>query len=210
MSLPRVLIVDDHRVVVDGLVLLLGEQFEVVQTVTDARAALDAVLRLHPDIVIIDLSMPHLSGFEIIRQIAHRCPHTKAIVLTMHADGQLAMEAIRLGAAGFVLKEASGEELVTALGVVLRGGTYLASAVTKEVLTLMAGAAEPGRVELTAPQREVLRLLVQGQRAKEIAATLELSTRTVESIKYKAMHALNVHSTAELVRYVVEHRLVPF
>jgi DNA-binding NarL/FixJ family response regulator len=210
VSLPKVLIVDDHKVVAEGLVRLLSGYVEVVDTINDGRLVLDAVRRLQPDVILLDMSMPNVTGLEAMRQLKNHGISSKVIVLTMHADENLAVEALKMGASGFVLKESSGEELLTAIDVVLRGDTYLASGLTKEILTLMVGAAEPGRIELTPQQREVLRLIVRGQRAKEIAGTLATSTRTVEAIKYKMMQSLNVHSTAELVRYAIEHRLVTF
>ena len=152
--------------------------------------------------------MPNVTGLEAMRRLKERGIAFKAIVLTMHADPSLAVEALKTGASGFVLKEASGEELLTAIEAVLRGNTYLASALTKEIVTLMVGATEPSRVELTTQQREVLRLIVRGLRTKEIAAALAASTRTIEATKHKIMQLLNVHSTAELVRYAIEHRLV--
>jgi DNA-binding NarL/FixJ family response regulator len=210
MNLPKVLIVDDHRLVAEGLVQLLSGRFEVIGTVTDGDSVLDAVLQYQPDVILLDASMRNVDGLEAMRRLRAHGVAFKAILLTMHADPKLAVEALRAGAAGFMLKEASGNELLTAIDVVLRGDTYLATGLTKEVLTLMVGATDPSRVELTVQQREVLRLIVRGQRAKEIAATLQTSTRAVESTKYKIMQLLNVHSTAELVRYTVEHRLVTF
>jgi DNA-binding NarL/FixJ family response regulator len=210
MSLPSVLLADDHKVVVEGLVRLLSQHYRIAGTVADGRLVLDAVSRLRPDAILLDLSMPHVSGLEVIRQLSAHGLTFNAIVLTMHADPNVAVEALKAGARGFVLKESSGDELLAALDVVLRGGTYLPAAMTKDILRLMVGAADPNRVELTVRQREVLRLIVRGQRAKEIAGTLSLSTRTVEATKYKVMQALNVHSTAELVRYAIEHRLVTF
>lgn len=210
MSLPRVLIVDDHQVVAEGLVRLLSDGFEIVSTINDGRLVLDAVSQFTPDVILLDISMPHVSGLEAMRQLRQLGVESKAIVLTMHADPSLAVEALKAGASGFVLKESSGEELLTALEVVLAGGTYLDSALTKEVVTLMVSGADPSRVELSTRQQEVLRLIVQGQRAKEIADTLAISTRSVEAIKYKMMQSLKVHSTAELVRCAVEHRLVTF
>lgn len=210
MSLPKVLIVDDHKVVVEGLIRILGDRFEIVDTIMDGRLVLDAVSRLRPDIILMDLSMPNVSGLDAIRQLTDHRAECKTIVLTMHADPALAVEALKAGASGYVLKESSTEELLSALQVVLQGGTYLASTLTKDILTLMVGATDPGSVELTTRQREVLRLIVQGQRAKEIAAILEMSTRSVEATKYRMMQALNVHSTAELVRYAIQHRLVAF
>jgi DNA-binding NarL/FixJ family response regulator len=210
MSLPSVLLADDHKVVAEGLVKLLSQHYEIAETITDGRLVLDAVSRLRPDAIVLDLSMPHVSGLEVIRQLTAHGLTFNAIVLTMHADPHVAVEALKAGARGFVLKESSGDELLAALDVVLRGGTYLASAMTKDILRLMVGAADANQVQLTVRQREVLRLVVMGQRAKEIAGTLALSTRTVEATKYKVMQALNVHSTAELVRYAIEHRLVTF
>jgi DNA-binding NarL/FixJ family response regulator len=210
VNLPKVLIVDDHKVVAEGLVRLLSGHFEVVDTVNDGDFVVDAVLRHRPDVILLDASMPNVSGLEAMRRLKARGIPFRAIVLTMHADPTLAVEALRTGATGFMLKEASGEELLTAIDVVLRGDTYLASGLTKEIVTLMVGTTEPARVELTTQQREVLRLIVRGQRAKEIAGTLDTSTRSVESTKYKIMQLLNVHSTAELVRYAIEHRLVTF
>ena len=210
MSLPKVLIADDHRVVAEGLVRLLSDRFDIVATVNDGDGVLDAAVRLRPDVILLDISMPHVSGLEAMRHLRRREIDSKVIVLTMHANAALAVEALKAGASGFVLKESSGEELLTALDVVMSGGTYLVSSLTKEILTLMVGATDPTHVELTTQQREVLRLIVRGQRAKEIADLLEMTTRSVEAVKYRMMHLLNVHSTAELVRYAVEHRLVEF
>jgi DNA-binding NarL/FixJ family response regulator len=205
-----VLIAEDHRVVADGLVLLLGERYEIVATVRDGSDVLDAARRLHPDVILLDVSMPHVSGLESMRQLREHDVQSRVIVLTMHADPELAVEALRAGASGFVLKESSGEELMMALDAVLGGSTYLAADLTKEILTLMVGPADLNMPQLTTRQQEILRLIVRGQRAKEIAGTLNVSPRSVEAAKYKMMQQLRVHSTAELVRYAIEHRLVAF
>jgi DNA-binding NarL/FixJ family response regulator len=210
VSRPKVLIVDDHRVVAEGLVRLLSDHFEVIGPVTDGDLVLDSVLQHQPDVILLDASMPNVDGLQAMRRLRAHGIAFRAIVLTMHADPQLAVEALRAGAAGFMLKEASGDELLTAIDVVLRGDSYLASGLTKEIVTLMVGPTDPSRVELTVQQREVLRLIVRGQRAKEIAGTLATSTRSVETTKHQIMQQLNVHSTAELVRYAIEHRLVTF
>ena len=210
MTRPRVLIAEDHRVVADGLVLLLGERYEIVATVRDGSDVLDAARRLHPDVILLDVSMPHVSGLESMRQLREHDVQSRVIVLTMHADPELAVEALRAGASGFVLKESSGEELMMALDAVLGGSTYLAADLTKEILTLMVGPADLKMPQLTTRQQEILRLIVRGQRAKEIAGTLNVSSRSVEAAKYKMMQQLRVHSTAELVRYAIEHRLVAF
>ena len=210
MSLRRVLIVEDHVVVAEGLVRLLGDCFDVIGIVVDGRVAVDAIAHLRPDVVLLDLTMPKISGLDVLRLVAERGVESNAIVLTMHADPQLALEALKAGAHGFVMKESSTEELLAAIGVVLNGGTYIASALTKDVLSLMVSDRPAPRLELTSQQREVLRLVVQGQRAKEIAQRLDLTTRSVEMIKHRLMHLLDVHSTPQLVRCAVEHRLVPF
>jgi len=210
MRLPTVLLADDHVVFTDGIVQLFRGRFDVVGTVADGSLLLDAVARLHPDVIVMDISMPKLSGLEALRQLKAKQDPTKVIVLTMHAEAKLAAEALRVGAKGFLVKESSGAELINAVDAVLQGRTYLTSALTEEVLALTASPADPAVVTLSARQREVLRLIVNGQRMKEIAAALNLSPRTVETIKYDMMRDLNVHSTAELVRYAVENRLVAF
>jgi DNA-binding NarL/FixJ family response regulator len=205
---PRLLIVDDHQIVIEGLVRLLGERFEIVETLTDGRGVVEDVCRLKPDLMLIDLSIPPLNGLEIISQLKARHALVKTIVLTMHAEASLAVESLRLGASAFVLKQSSGKELLAALQVALDGGTYLASQITKDAVLFMMGSADPKRVVLSERQQEVLRLLVRGQRAKEVGAALGVSARAVEATKYRIMRLLQVHSTAELVRYTIEHQVV--
>jgi DNA-binding NarL/FixJ family response regulator len=196
--------------VAEGLVRLLSERVDIVDTINDGAFVVDAVSKHAPDVVILDISMPNVSGLEAIRQLKAHHLDVRIIVLTMHADATLAVEALRAGASAFVLKESSGDELLTALDRVVSGQSYLAAALTKEIVTLMVGAADPSRVSLTTQQREVLRLIVRGLRVKEVASTLNMSARSVVGIKQKLMLSLNVHSTAELVRFAVEHRLVSF
>ena len=208
MNRPKLLIVDDHEIVIEGLVRMLGDRFDIVGTFTDGRAVVEDIGRLRPDVLLLDLSIPHVSGLEIMRRLkACKIPF-KAIVLTMHADASLAVEALRMGASAFVLKQSNGRELEKALQLVLDGGTYLPPQITKHAVLLMVRGADPAKVELTARQRDVLRLIVRGQRAKEIATALSLSTRAVEAIKYRIMQQLQVHSTAELVSFAIEHRIV--
>ena len=208
MRLPRVLIVDDHRLFAEGLSYVIKDRFEIVGTIADGRLLVDAVRRVQPDVVLLDVSMPHVSGLDLLLELKAKHLECRTIVLTMHADPRMASDALKAGAAGYVLKESSHEELVAALDAVLQGRTYLTAALTKDVLALMAGPTDPESVELTPRQREVLRLIVQGQRVKEIATALNLSPRSVESIKYRMMQDLNVQSTAGLVRYAIEHHIV--
>ena len=125
MNRPKLLIVDDHEIVIEGLVRLLGERFDIVGTLTDSRSVVEDVGRLRPDVLLLDLSIPHVSGLEIMRRLKACKIAFKAIVLTMHADASLAVEALRTGASAFVLKQSSGHELLKALQLVLDGGTYL-------------------------------------------------------------------------------------
>jgi DNA-binding NarL/FixJ family response regulator len=210
MRRPTILVADDHAVFVDGIVSLLRDRFEIVGRVKDGAALLEAANRLHPDAIVMDLSMPGMSGLEVLRRLNQAHSTARVVILTMHTDARLAAEAVRLGAKGFVLKDCSGEDLVTAIEAALRGHTYLAVQLTEEVLALAAAPAAENGVHLTPRQREVLRLIVSGQRMKEIAAVLGLSPRTVETTKYEMMRTLNVHSTTELVRYAIERGLVSF
>ena len=207
---PKILLADDHVVFTDGIVRILKDRFDVVGAVTDGSAVVDAAERLHPDVVISDISMPTVSGLEGLRQLKAKQGDVRVIFLTMHADAKLAADAFRLGAKGFVLKQSSGDELVKAIDSVLQGHKYMSAALTDEVLELMSAPSSAPGPALTSRQTEVLRQIVNGQRMKEIAASLNLSPRTVETIKYEIMRELNVHSTAELVKYAIEHKLVAF
>jgi DNA-binding NarL/FixJ family response regulator len=208
MPRPNILIADDHTMVVEGLVHLLKDQFEIVGTVPDATQLIDAARRLKPDVVITDVTMPGASGIEALRTLIAEGLAAKVIVLTMHADAELATEAMRAGASGFVLKHAAGEELLTAIQDVLQGRIYLTPAVTREVFARMSDPGRTAASRLTPRQREVLRLIAEGRRMKEIGTILNLSTRTVEGHKYEMMQVLGVQSTAELVRYAIQHRLI--
>jgi DNA-binding NarL/FixJ family response regulator len=203
-----VLVADDHPILRDGLTGLLQQSdFEVVAAVGDGDTLLDAARRLRPDIIVTDISMPGLSGLDALLRLKAEHIESRVIMLTMHNDTELATRAIRAGASGFLLKESAGEELLTAIGQALQGRVYLTPTVTKGVMERMAGPAGVSEPPLTPRQRDVLRLIVKGQRMKEIAANLSLSTRTVETHKYEMMEALGLHSTAELVRYALDHRL---
>jgi DNA-binding NarL/FixJ family response regulator len=204
---PRVLLADDHAIVVDGLSSLLKDQFELVGTVADGQALVDAVRRLHPDVIVTDIAMPGMSGLEALRRLSADGLKSKFIFLTMHSDPQLAAEAFRAGASGYVLKHSAGEELVTAINEVLQGRAYLTPLLTRDVLVNLGDALARPKAKLTSRQREVLRLLMEGRRMKEIAAELHLSRRTVESHKYDMMHALGVRTTAELIQYVIRNEL---
>ena len=208
MRRPTVLLADDHAIVTDGLARILKEaHFDVVGAVRDGQQLLNAATRLRPDVIITDLAMPGLSGLDALARLRAAHVQSKIIVLTMHHDAELATDAIRGGASSFLLKESAGDELLTAVRHALDGKVYITPTVTQEIMERMAGPAQAKEPHLTPRQRDILRLIVKGQRMKEIAATLGLSTRTVEGHKYQMMEALGVTSTAELVRYALERQL---
>ena len=203
-----VLVADDHKIVTEGVVSLLKEHdFEVVGSVSDGAQLIEAARQLRPDVIVTDISMPGLSGLDVLARLKGDRLESRIIVLTMHHDVELAVRAVRAGAAGYLLKNSAGEELVNAIHQVLQGRLYLTPAITREVMELMAGPAGGGEQQPTPRQLDVLRLIVKGKRMKEIAADLSLSVRTVETHKYEMMETLDVHSTAELVKYAMEHRL---
>ena len=205
-----VLVADDHAIVKEGLVSLLREhEFDVVGAVGDGHELFESARRLRPDLIVTDVSMPGQSGLDVLTRLKGEGIDSKVIVLTMHRDADLATRAMRAGASAFLLKHSAGEELLTAIRQVVEGGIYLAPALTKEVLERMAVPADRSAPQLTPRQLDVLRLILEGRRMKEIAARLQLSTRTVETHKYQIMQTLGVDSTAELVKYAIEHRLVP-
>ena len=199
----KVLLADDHAIVAEGLATLLKDHFDLLETVGDGSALIDAARKLRPDVIVTDIAMPVLSGLEALRPLKAMRSEAKVIFLTMHADAQLATEAFRAGASGYVLKQSAGEELIAAIQEVLKGRTYLTPLITKNVIANLTESTPP-TVKLTPRQREVLRLIADGRRMKDIGAILELSTRTVESHKYEMMRALGVQSTAELVRYAIQ------
>ena len=209
MRRNTVLLADDHAIVQEGLARLLEDNdFDVVGAVGDGALLIDAAKRLRPDVIVTDLSMPGLSGLDVLARLKAEGVDSKVIVLTMHNDANLATIAMRGGAAGFLLKESAGEELLIAI----RPGPArprLPHARADEGGHGAHGrrSERPSEPQLTPRQRDVLRLIVKGQRMKEIAANLGLSTRTVETHKYEMMETLGLHSTAELVRYALDRRL---
>ncbi len=206
MHRPRILIADDHTIVAEGLIKLLRRRFDVVAAVADGTALIEAAERLRPDVIVADLNMPAVSGLEALEQLKKRGLTSKFVILTMQRDASIAARAMRAGASAFLLKQSAGIELINAIDEVLNGRTYLAPAVTGDILAALDEKRDV-EVHLTPRQRDVLRLIVDGRRMKEIGAILELSTRTVETHKYEMMRALGVESTAELVALAVKRGL---
>ena len=211
MTRPTVILADDHTLVVEGFRRLLEEHCALIATVGDGRALLDAVARQTPDIVILDISMPVLNGIEAARQLKAAYPALKLVFVTMHADAAYIRAAFKAGASAYLLKGSLGEELGQALRTVQAGGYYVTPLITKEVIEALmhsrhTAIAHP--VDLTARQQEVLQLLAGGYSAKDIAAKLNISPRTVEFHKAQLMEQLDLHTTVDLVKYALAHGLL--
>ena len=206
---PRVVLADDHVMVAEGLGRLVGEVADLVAQVADGKQLVEAVQRLKPDIVVSDVTMPVMSGLDAFRRLKAAGSKAHFIFLTVHADPQLATQAIRDGACGYLLKAAAGEELIDAIRAVMAGRIYLTPHITRDVLQTMSDATDRGRPSLSPRQMELLRLIAQGKRMKEIAAELNISVRTVEDHKSQLLAALGAKSTADLVKFAVKQGLFP-
>ncbi len=211
MNKPRVLLADDHTLVLDGFQKLLETHCELVGTAEDGRAVVEAAERLKPDLVLLDIAMPRLNGIEAARKLKKQHPDMKVIFVTMHADASYINAAFKAGASGYLLKRSAGQELIQAIQVVMKGDFYLTPLITKGVIS---GFLDPTQIhvpaveDLTARQREILQLVAEGYSAKEIASQLKTSHRTVEFHKAKIMEQLQLHSTTDLVKFAMAHGLV--
>ncbi len=207
---PRVLLADDHVLVAQALKALLADEFDLVAVVEDGLAMVEAVTRLQPDVVVADISMPDLNGIDALPQVKSASPATRVVFLTMHNDVAYARRALEAGALGYVLKHSAPEELILAVKSALQGRTFITPALAGQVLDSMKrgpGGLDPV-ASLSPRQREILRLLAQGMSAKQIAAELAISHRTVEFHKYQAMDALGIRSNAELIHFAIKHGIV--
>jgi len=207
MARPRILMADDHLLLLEAFRALLEPEFEVVGTVTDGRKLLEEFSRLNPDIVLLDVAMPLLNGLDAGRQLKTLRRSVKLIYLTMNPNPDLAGEALRLGASGYVLKSSAAQELRQAIQEALRGRSYITPLITRDVVDSLI---EPrtGRQDLTIRQREVLQLLAEGRSMKEVAAILDLTPRTVAFHKYRMMEQLHLKTSAELVQFAVKQGIV--
>jgi DNA-binding NarL/FixJ family response regulator len=208
---PRVLLADDHRLVGEGLKRLLDDHFELVGIVEDGRALVAATKTLQPDVIIADISMPHVNGIDAMALMKKDCPDVKVVILTMHDDPAYARRAFEAGAAGFVVKHSAPAELVMAVQAALKGQTFISPVLADSVLRQVRHALRDGKdaaQSLTRRQREILRLLAEGHSAKEIAALLAISPRTVEFHKYQMMETLELHTSAELIHFAIKHGIV--
>jgi len=209
MGAPRVLLADDHSLLLTAFTKLLSQECEVVGEVTDGRAVVAAAETLKPDVVVLDISMPLLNGLEAGRQIKHRLPDVKLVFLTMNEEPDVAAEAFRAGASGYLLKRSAGSELATAIREVVQGRSYITPLVAHGLVdALLRFNQQSPEPELTSRQREVLQLLAEGMSMKEAAGVLNVAPRTVATHKYQLMQQLNLKTTAELIQYAVKHGIV--
>ncbi len=210
----RVLLVEDHTLLREGLRSLLGAdpQFEVVGEAGDGLEAIAQARRLEPDLVIMDLSMPRMNGLEALREITRQHPKVKAIALTMHNTEEHLRDALRAGAAGYVLKTVSHTELLSAVRSVLAGQRYLSPQVAKPVIDGYLGQTPPGEVTawdtLTAREREVLKMIAEGYKSREIADQLCISPSTVEKHRVNLMRKLDLHSVSAVTAYAAKRGLI--
>lgn len=208
MGRPRIVLADDHRVFAEGLKSLLDEEYDVVGIVEDGPALLKAVEELAPDLVVTDVSMPNLNGIECVRRLRETAPELKVVLLTMHDEISLATAAIRAGASGYVLKNSGAKQVLRAIDEALQGGVHVSEQIAANVMRSLATGKESDG-QLTPRQIEILRLLVDGLSAKEIAARVHISPRTVEFHKYQAMERIGVTTSAELIGYALKQGIGP-
>ena len=209
-SRPRVLVADDHQMLVDALKRVLEPRCEVVGTVSDGRELLKSAAKLQPDIVVLDIAMPQLNGLDAARQLKPTMPKVKFIFMTMNEDPDLVGEAFRAGASAFLLKRQAAFELLDAVEKVLKGGSYVTpgAAEGQAKIFLRAPRAREHAAEPTPRQREVIQLLAEGHSMKEVASILQITKRTVAAHKYAVMDLLQLKTNADLVQYAIKHRII--
>jgi DNA-binding NarL/FixJ family response regulator len=211
----KVLLADDHRLFRDGLRTLLKQhdELEVVGETVDGPETVLAVMKLKPDIILMDISMPNLNGIDATRKILADRPTVKVIMLSMHSDQRYVIESLRAGATGYLLKDCAVDELMAAILIVAKDQIYLARSIAKVILRdyINLVASKPGSVfsTLSAREREVLQLLAEGKSTKEISSQLQVSVKTVETHRKQIMDKLNIHSIAQLTKYAIREGLTP-
>ena len=207
---PRVLLADDHTLIVEGLAQLLAAECDIVGTVGDGLALVTEADRLKPDVVVLDIMMPVMNGLDAARELRHRLPRTRIVCLTMNQDPDVAKEAFQIGVSGFVLKHSAASELMTAIRAVIGGRSYVTPRVTRDLVDACATHAldTPKRSTITPRQREILQLLAGGHSMKQAAAVLHITPRTVAFHKYQMMAQLRITSTAELIQFAIRQHIV--
>jgi DNA-binding NarL/FixJ family response regulator len=209
MARPRVLLADDHALLLGALEKLLAADCDIVGQASDGRALVTAAVALKPDVIVLDIMMPSLNGLDAGRQIKQMLRDVKLVFVTMNEDHDLAAEAFRAGASGYLLKRSAASELPTAIREVMAGRTYITPLVAEGLVgSLLDAVSRRTGGALTLRQREVLQLLAEGRSMKEVGTVLHVTPRTVAFHKYRMMQQLGVRSTAELIQYAVKQHLV--
>jgi DNA-binding NarL/FixJ family response regulator len=206
MNPKRILLADDHIIIVEALKKLIEPAFQVVATVSDGHALISSAEKLRPDVIIADINMPNLNGLEACERLMKKLPESKIIFLTVDEDPDTAAEAIRRGAFGYVLKSAAASELFKAIQSVARGQIYISPGITREPLNIFVSRAKNAEhpEPLTPRQREVLQLLAEGKSMKEAGDMLNITPRTIAFHKYSMMAHLGITRNSELVRYAAQ------
>lgn len=210
MSKPRILLADDHMLVLDGLRHLLERHYDLVGTVQDGHSVVNAARRLQPDLVLMDVAMPVLNGLQAGKRLREHLPNVKLLYVSMYGNTPYVEEALRIGASGYVLKRSGWEELSRAIEAVLAGKQYVSpqlSAALEQPAIQPPAASEGTMRSLTERQRQILRLVAAGYTAKEIGRMLHITSKTVEFHKGRMMRQLQLQSTVELARYALTHGL---
>src|SRR6185437_3908256 len=210
-ALPSLVIADAHRLFVAGLSKLLASQFRIVSTVSDGRSLVEAAQRLRPNLILTELAMPLMNGLEAIHRIRRAMPSMRILCLSSNSDDDTIRECLQKGASGFIPKTASGAELALGLRRVLHGDIYLSQRLPQSAKLFSesaSAATADDEVPLTERQIEVLQLLAEGKTMKEVAAVLNLTTRTIAFHKYRLMNTLNLNTNAAVVQYSLQHRVV--
>ncbi len=209
MERPRVLLADDHTLLLEAFQKLIEPVCEVVGRVGDGRALLAAAVKLRPSIIVLDIHMPRLNGLDAAQQLKQMMPEVKLIFLTVNEDPNLAAEAFRVGASGYLLKSCAASELFEAIQQARHGRSYVTPLIAKGmVASLQAPTRRPASRQLTSRQREVLQLLVEGYSMKEVAALLSVAPRTVAFHKYRMMDALGLKTNAALMQFAIKHNIL--
>src|SRR5215470_17225941 len=210
MTAARVMLADDHTILVEAFRNLLEPHYEVVGTVADGRALIEAASQLKPDVIVVDIGMPLMNGLEAGVRLKQVVPTAKLIFLTMNEDPDLAAEAMRRGASGYLLKSSAASELIRAIQMALKGKTYLTAQIARKLQKTLANNPQPrARAKtLTPRQREVIQLLAEGKSMKEVADVLNVKPRTVAFHKYRIMDELNLNTTAELIQFAIKSRIL--
>ncbi len=207
---PRVLIADDHKMLVDALKRVVEPRCEVVGTVHDGRALLDMAAKLLPELIVLDIAMPQLNGLDAARHLKRTLPQVKLIFMTMNEDPYLVGEAFRSGASAYLLKQGAAFELTTAIERVLKGLTYVTPSAAEGLskISVREPKVREHTPEPTPRQREVIQLLAEGRSMKEVASALRITKRTVAAHKYAVMELLQLRTNAEIVQYAIKHGLI--